>query len=160
MRDEKGITFVNLALVIAIVIVIVIGIVVTAKKKVENVGLIDLKTDMLLIQGKIKLLNDNVLIKKEGAELIGTNMSENSENESVKAILDKKVISSEEDDYNGYYMLSQEDLEKLELAEDISMEEDNEIVVNYATGEVIYLKGYEDKEGKIFYRLSEIKNLN
>lgn len=160
MKSERGITFLNLTIVIGIVIVVVMGITAIAKRKVKNVGLVDLKTDMLLIQGKIKLLNDNVIIKKEGAELVGTNMSENPDNEETKEILENNIVSVEDANYNGYYILSQEDLEKLELAEEINLTEENKIVVNYATGEVIYTKGYKDKEGKIYYRLSEIMDLN
>lgn len=158
MKNEKGLTYTKL---LVIVVILIIGSIVAYKisnKIILNQKLNNIKTDMLLIQGKSKLISDDVAIKKEGAELIGISISENMEEEHIKHILEKQIIWAEDADFNGYYLLSKENLNQMELS-DINIDEDNEVIVNYATGEVIYTKEFVDKDGKIYHKLSELQDV-
>ena len=43
---------------------------------------------------------------------------------------------------------------------DVDVEGDNNYAVDYKNDEVYYLKGIKDKDGKTYYKLSEISKLD
>ena len=96
---------------------------------------------------------DNTKIEEvKGQKLKGTALDACAEN--IKKEAKKAGIQDTKD----YYYLSQEDLNSMGV--NIQVEEDTYYLVkyNFEDTEVVYTKGYEH-EGKIYYKLSELKNI-
>ena len=161
----------TITLIIAIIIIITIGITIATvmKKAIEQTELQDLRTNMLLIQGKAKTYTENVSVEtanlKEDKEEDNTKIAEVKNqklkgtaiencNEDIKNATKKAGI----EDTKDYYYLSQEDIKSMGI--NITVEEGTYYLVkyNFEDTEVVYTKGYEYKD-KIYYKLSEIKNI-
>ena len=112
------------------------------------------ETDMLLIQGKIKVISQESTIQKNEELLQGKKLSENLENEEIKKLLQNKIISEEESDFTKYYILEKTDLEELGLSS-IELTE-GYYIVNYETYEVIYTSGVKI-DNNYYYKLSELQ---
>lgn len=152
MKKENAMT--HITLVIWIVIIIVIGYLSinfilkeTEKGKVEN-----LKTDMLLVQGKIKVIEQENEMNKEENPLKGLKVSENLEDEKIKILIENKVINVEEENFDKYYIINSEVLNELKLQNNLKGEY---YIVNYKTYEIIYSKGIEI-EKEMHYSLTQI----
>ena len=160
---------INLIIALIIIISIAVLIVTVYKKVIQETTLQDLRTNLLLIQGKAKTYTENVSVETanldeakeedntkiqevKGQKLKGTaleNCAGNIKNEAKKAGIQ---------DTKDYYYLSQEDLNSMGV--NIQVEEDTYYLVKYdfEDTEVVYTKGYEH-EGKIYYKLSELKDI-
>lgn len=152
MRKQNGMS--HITLVFAIIIIIVIGVVGTRiilkenkNRKIENVT-----TDMLLVQGKIKVIAQENEMNKDENTLIGKSLSENLEDEKIKALVDSKVINTETEDMDKYYIIDGETINSLNLENNLDGEY---YIVNYKTYEIIYSKGIEI-DGKMHYTLTEL----
>lgn len=156
MKSQNGKSQLLLIIAVLLIIVASIYIVNLVKEQLNKKTISDYETDMLMIQGKTKIIDEEVNMKKEGIVLEGKKISENIEKEEIKQILDKKLISQEEENFEKYYMLENEDLEKIGLS-NIKLET-GFYIINYTTDEVIYSEGISDGKN-IYYKLSEIKEL-
>ena len=151
MRKQNGMSYITLVLwVIVIIAVGVIGVKLLSdegkKREIENVT-----TDMLLIQGKIKVISQENEMNEEENPLIGKKLSENLEDEKVKKLIDNKVINVEES-LEKYYIIDTEIIKTLNLEDNL---EGEYYIVNYETYEIIYSKGIEI-EGQMHYTLTEL----
>ena len=166
MESKKVLTLIML---IMIIIAIATVIAIVCKKAFDKTNLEDLRTNMLLIQGKAKTYTENVSVetanldeKKEedntkisevkNQKLKGTAL-ENCE-ENIKLEAKKAGI----EDTKDFYYLSEDDL--IEMGINIKVKEGEYYLVkyNFEDTEVVYTKGYEYKD-KLYYKLSEIKNI-
>ena len=160
-----------ISLIIAIIIIITIsvGIGIFVKKATEETSLQDLRTNMLLIQGKAKTYTENVSVET-------VNLDEEKEEDSTKIeeVKDQKLKgtalencdeaiknaakNARIEDAKEYYYLSQEDLNNMGI--NIKVEKDAYYLVkyNFEDTEVVYTKGYKYKD-EIYYKLSEMKNI-
>ena len=152
MKRENGMA--HITLVIWIIVIIIIGYLginfilkETGKGKVEN-----LKTDMLLVQAKIKVIEQENEMNKEENPLKGLKVSENLEDENVKSLIENKVINIEDENFDKYYIINSETLNELKLQDNLKGEY---YIVNYKTYEIIYSKGIEI-ENEMHYSLTEI----
>jgi len=160
-----------LALIMAVIVIIAIATVITyvCKKAFDKTNLEDLRTNMLLIQGRAKTYTENVSVETanldeqkeedntkieevKGQKLKGTvleNCDENIKTEAKKAGIE---------DTKDFYYLSSEDLKDMGI--NIRLKENEYYLVkyNFEDTEVVYTKGYEYKD-KTYYKLSEIKNI-
>ena len=68
------------------------------------------KTDMLLVEWKAKDVIEKQTVKGEEKTYIGTKVSEMKEDTLIKEFLNQNIISEEE--YEKYYVLTDEDLAK------------------------------------------------
>lgn len=160
-----------LTLIAAIIIIIAISVVISVvwKSAWEETKLQDLRTNMLLIQGKAKTYTENVSVETanldEAKEEDSTKIAEVKDqklkgtalencDDSVKNAAKKAGI----EDAKDYYYLSQEDLKQMGIS--IEVEEDTYYLVkyNFEDTEVVYTKGYEYQD-KLYYKLSELKNI-
>lgn len=144
-----------------IAFVIMLGIVLISccfiKEKYENERVETIKTDMLLVEAKIKMIEEEVNMKKKGVSYVGTKASDMEEDEEIKKLVEGEIIDLKSKKHN-YYVLNQENLQELELTE---VELTNGYyVVDYATEEVILTSGICDKEGNMIYKLSDIKEMS
>lgn len=112
----------------------------------------DKKTDLLLIQAKIKLIKGKSDVNSNTDEYVGVKVSE-SDNESIKEFL--RNIQILDSDFEKFYILSYQDFEKMGIVSELKDIEDNNYIINYETAEVIYVKGVS-VDNEIKYKLSEI----
>ena len=123
------------------------------KSRIENV-----KTNMLLVQGKIKVLQESSVAKKDESILKGKNVADNAENEKVKEMLEKGVISTQDESYDKYYIVDQDTLTQMQI-EGIVFGEGNFYIVNYATNEILWTQGITI-DGVTYYKLSDLEKLD
>lgn len=144
MKDnEVGRIAIKLIFAIILIIIFFTGGTLVVKKLWKDNNEKDIKTDLLYIQSKCKIIYDKHIINKE-EPLIGEKINQYIENEKINEIINE---SDKE-----WYKLKQEDLNK--IGEGHLKEEDG-YIVNYETEEIIYATGIKKKD-KIVYKLSEI----
>lgn len=78
-------------------------------------------------------------------------MTEVTDNKEVEKLLSENKI----EDSENCYLLLQNDLNEMGLEK---VKQDSGYIVNYETNEIIYVKGFENKD-KTYYKLSEMKDL-
>jgi hypothetical protein len=114
----------------------------------------DIKTDMLMIEGKIKSIKAESEISNNQEKYVGTKVSEANDTE-VNNVMQQLQINQEE--LQNYYILNKESFEKMGLAD--SIKDDDEYIVNYTNSDVIYVKGIK-LNNEIKYKLSDIIDKN
>jgi len=157
MKNQKGMGHLMLIICIAIIIIGVIGIIYLLRENIQKEKLETYQTDMLLIQGKVKVISQEATIQKKEELLKGRKLSDSLEEEQVKKLLDNNIITQEETSFEKYYILEQSHLEEMGL-NNIKLQE-GYYIVNYDTDEIIYSNGITIGE-KTFYKLSELENQN
>lgn len=156
MKNQKGMGHLMLMIWIVVIVLAIVGIGYFAKEEMKKVKIETYETDMLLIQGKAKVISQESAIQKKEELLKGKKLEEHLEENEIKELLEKQVISQEEAAFSKYYMLEHETLEEMGL-ENISLKE-GYYIVNYDTDEVIYAKGIKIGND-MYYKLSELKAL-
>lgn len=154
MKNQKGMGHLMLILCIAIILFIIVALVCVGKIQLQNQILETYQTDMLLIQGKVKVLSKEATMQKKEEILIGKKIEESLEEESIKKLLENGIISKEEENFSKYYLLEKANLEEMGLTT-IKLRK-GYFIVNYETDEVIYSEGIASN-GKTYYKLSELK---
>ena len=150
---NKGI-FKTLRFFIIICAIIVVGVFIAQKgfKMLRLKENDDIKTDLLLIQAKVKVIKGKSDVSANTEAYVGTKVSE-SDNGDMKDFL--KNINIQEPDFEKYYILSNQDFEAMEILGELKNPEENSFVVNYDDAEVIYKNGVETESGTK-YKVSEI----
>lgn len=146
--------FRTIRLFIIIAIIVAIGAVGLnyALKSLKQKQNDDIRTDLLLIQAKTKVIKGKAEVNSNTEAYVGTKISEYFDND-VKEFL--KNIQINESQFEKYYILSMQDLEKMGIFGELKNTEDNQYIVNYETADVIYIKGIEEN-GNIKYKISDI----
>ena len=139
-----------LKLIIAFIIILVVGIFLfnIGTKKMQERKNDDIKTDMLMIEGKIKSIKAESEISNNQEKYVGTKVSEANDTD-VNNVMQQLQINQEE--LQNYYILNKESFEKMGLAD--SIKDDDEYIVNYTNSDVIYVN-------EIKYKLSDIIDKN
>ncbi len=152
MKSEKGLTLLSTLFLVIIIAIIAFGIVYIARMEVDKEKTEDIKTNMLLVQAKIKTISGKYILEKKEDVLVGTKLSEMKE-ENIKQFLEKELFDQNEKN-KKYYVINQENLNELQL-EKVTLEEGNYYIVEYTTSEVYYTKGFQDENGNTHYKASE-----
>ena len=155
MREEKGMTYLTLLIVLVILAIVIVAIVFFIKGEYQQETIEDRKTNLLLVEGKVTMLEEMVVAKREGAAYIGKKVADNKENEKIKNLLEKGIIAEEEENFDSYYLLEKEDLDALGLSQ-LELKEGEAYVVNYKTGEVMMTVPVTI-ENTEYYTLSSIR---
>lgn len=145
-------TYAKTIFIILLIIAIAIGITNYLKNEYDIEQLETIKTDMLLIQSKIKIVAEKVKIKEKDATYIGIKINKETENEEIKILQEKGTIDLNSKDVN-YYILEQSHLDELGLSN--IMLEEGFYIVEYTSNEIVYSNGVEDNNGNRLYKLSE-----
>ena len=123
--------------------------------KDENVKTVD--NIMVSIQIKVKNLGDKYIAKgKDATILVGSKVQEHLEDAKIKNLLDREVIKQDEENFDLYYYLTKAEVAGLIGEDNAKISNDEYMVVNYTTNEVIYTAGYVI-DGKFYYKLSDIQ---
>lgn len=153
MKSQKGMSHKMLIICIFALIVLTISIVYFINNQMKNEKIQTYETNMLLIQGKSKVLSQESTMQKNEEILKGEKLADKLEEEKVKELINKEVISEEEENFQKYYIWNKEVLNDVGL-ENIYLE-NGLYIVNYETDEIIYSEGITIKD-KVYYKLSEI----
>ncbi len=158
MKNEKGMTLVTTVILVVVIAALVFAIVYYARMQYAKERLEDIKTDLLLVQAKVKnIQGEYTLEKNKEAVLEGTKLADMKEDEVIKKFLEQENLDLEAKD-KKYYVLNKENLEKLDLGK-VELEENTYYIVEYNTNDVYYTKGFTYSDGKTYYELKEIENL-
>lgn len=152
MKPEYFKTYVKTFLIILLICAIAIGVVYFLKNEYDGEQLETIKTNMLLIEGKTKVIAEKVRIKEKDSTYVGTKIEKETEDDKIKELQEKNVIDLNAKDVK-YYILNQSNLEELGLS-NIHLEE-GFYIVEYSSNEIIYSEGVEDRNGSRLYKLSE-----
>ena len=157
MKSEKAMGNVTLFISIVIIILIVAAILYGGYILIEERNIENYQTDMLMLQGKVKILSQEAIMEKKDELLKGKKVSENIEDENIKRLIENKVISQEEEAFEKYYIIEPVNLEEMGLSNIAPSE--GFYIVNYDTDEIIYSNGIVlGKE--TYYKLSQIQKRN
>lgn len=144
--------FIKFFIIITVIIVLIVLVGRAGIKMLEEKKYIDIETDLLLIQAKVKIIKGKSDVNANTDAYVGTKISEANSDE-IKNIFSK--IGLTEEDKEKYYVLYHQDFEEMGIANDLKNKKDGEFIVNYDTAEVIYIKGVK-KNNEIKYKLSDI----
>lgn len=152
---KKIITFTVLCILIGILIFIGMKIANKGIDMVSQVDSQDASTSLLLAQAKQKVISEKAIIDNNKDGYVGEKLKDCT----IPAIEEFKtlgVIEENEENYDSYYVWSQQVLD--ELSVNVKLAENEYYIVNYDTNEVITTKGI--KIGNvIYYKLSDIKEV-
>ena len=157
MKNQKGMGHLTTTICIGIIILLILGFALIIKKEYQEEKVQNYETDMLLIQGKIKILAQEATIQKNEEILKDKKVSDNLEDGEIAKLLENNVISQDEEDFSKYYILKKDNLDEIGL-NGIRQREGN-YIVNYKTYEIIYSKGVKIEEN-VFYKLSDLQKQN
>lgn len=158
MKEEKGLTYIGMVFLIILIAILVFGAIYFFRIEQWKADLENVKTDMLLIQAKVKNVSNEQTLEKKENVLIGTKISDMEDNDTIKEFLEKDIIDIKSKK-NNYYVLDQEDLGELEI-DQVQLEDNNLCIVDYKTNEVIYTSGFLYTDGNTYYKLSDIEKLS
>lgn len=153
MRSEKGLTFISTIVLVIIIAIAVFAMIYLAKIGVKKEITENVKTDMLLVQAKVKKISGDYLLEKKEEILVGTKLEELKEDENIKEFLNKGLFELDEKG-KKYYVLNQQNLNDLSL-ENVVLEQDAYYIVEYTTSDVYYTKGYMDEKEQMHYKAKE-----
>ena len=157
LKKEDGLTYIAMIFIIVLIALIVFAVIYFARMQISKENLETLKTNLLLIQGKVELVSQHVDMKEKDVKLTGTKLADMKEDEVIKAFLEKQIIDSESKD-SDFYVLKEQDLKDLELS-NIQMESGMYYIVDYKTNDIITTKGYTATDGQTYYKLTDIEKL-
>lgn len=151
-KKSTGLSYLKVAIIIVLLIFLALFTTKRVKKYVKNEEWEDQKTKILLVEGKAKLIEDDMQIEKEGAQYVGIQFSENLENEYIAKILELSIVQNNEDELKDTYLITKNNINELEL-QDVELDENSFYIINYKKCDIIYI---EDLNNGIYYDISQI----
>ena len=156
MKSQKGLTLAGTIFFVLIIAFIVFGVVYYVRMQTTKEELEDMKTDLLLVQAKVKKISSDYILEKKDEILIGTKLADLKDEPAIQEFLNQNSIDTEEKD-KRYYAINQQNLNEMGLPQ-VKLEENAYYVVEYTDGEVYYTKGYE-LAGSSYYDIDNIEGL-
>ena len=152
IKQNKGITLVMLVITVVILIILATVSINIGTSMIKKVNVENIRTNMLLIQAQVKTIHEKHHFDEENNPLKGEEVTLTEDD-----IAKYQVETQSEDGQTEYqfYKLSVDDLNSMNL-NSIKINEGDEYIVNYDTQEIIYTKGVEGEEGKIYYTLTQM----
>lgn len=137
-----------------ILVIILLVLVYYIRENLEIEKLNNIETNLLLVQAKINNIKVNSQVNNN-EPFVGKKVSECENSNFIKELIDKHIIS--QDECYKYYVFDKNILYENEL-QDAILENNEYILVNYETGEILLSKPFIYKKSK-YYKLSEIKQI-
>lgn len=152
MNKEEGMGIIAIILVIIIIIGLGFLAYFFIKNSVNENKIVDIEANMLLIQGKCKVLQETSKVNNNTDNLKGRKLSEMGEDSIILEFLTKELVPG--DKLDKYYALSNDDLSAMGL--DIQNEENSYYIVNYEENTVFITGGYINTEtNEVVYKLEQ-----
>lgn len=149
---RKGIALVSLTVTIVIMLILT-GVTFATSKIIEKARIQNLATNMMLIQTKVKIINERIAFNGDTSIYVGKKLKNQTNKDSIA----NGVLTSGELQSDSYYIYDRETLNSIGL-EGIKLAENEVFIVNYDTCEIIWPKGLTNEDGVVVYKLSEIVN--
>ena len=156
MKSQKGLTLAGTIFFVLIIAFIVFGVVYYVRMQTAKEELEDMKTDMLLVQAKVKKISSDYILESKDEVLIGTKLAEVKDEPAIQEFLNQNSIDAEEKG-KKYYVINQQNLDEIGLSQ-VKLEENAYYIVEYTDGAVYYTKGYE-LAGNNYYDINNIEEL-
>ncbi len=137
-----------------ILVIILLILVYYIRENLEIEKLNTIETNLLLVQAKINNIKVNSQVNNN-EPFVGKKVSECENSNFIKELIDKHIIS--QDECYKYYVFDKNILYENEL-QDAILENNEYILVNYETGEILLSKPFIYKKSE-YYKLSEIKQI-
>lgn len=137
-----------------ILVIILLVLVYYIRENLEIEKLNNIETNLLLVQAKINNIKVNSQVNNN-EPFVGKKVSECENSNFIKELIDKHIIS--QDECYKYYVFDKNILYENEL-QDAILENNEYILVNYETGEILLSKPFIYKKSE-YYKLSEIKQI-
>ena len=153
MKSENGLSFIGTIILVIIIAVITFGVVYFVRIQADKEKAEDIKTNMLLVQAKVKKISGDYILEEKDEVLVGTKLSEMQDEQPIKDFLSKELFDADEKD-KKYYVLNQQNLNDMGL-DNVVLEENAYYIVDYTSSEVYYTNGYLDETGNLHYSVSE-----
>ena len=134
MKSEKGLTFFGTIILVVVIALIAFAVVYFTRMEVDKEKAEDIKTDMLLVQAKVKKIYGDYTLEKKEDVLVGTKLTEMKEEEIIKEFLEKELFDPYEKN-KEYYVLNQQNLNDLDLGK-VILEDGSYYIVEYTSSEV------------------------
>ncbi len=145
---------VKLLIVFILIVIVIINVVKYINKEIHKKENDDIVTNMLIIQGKTRLINGEAEVSNNKDNYVGAKLSE-YQDQSLRDFT--RGIGIEESSFEDFYVLNREHLSSMGILGELKNVKDYEYIVNYKDKEVIYINGiYVDNNVK--YKLSDIIN--
>ena len=154
MKKENGLTHMTTIFLVIIILVLILVAVRFVELQYKNEESETIKTNMLAIQGKAKIIAEEEKALKK--ELAGIKISDKKEEENIKKLLEQQNITIDEN--SKYYVLDKENLNAIGLG-NIELELDQYYIVNYDNLEILYTKRVQIGD-TVLYKLSDFNKLN
>lgn len=132
-----------LLLLLVLVVIISGGIYFTINQFKSN-DFENLNTNLLQIQAKIKNIKEKTLVEENKELLIG------------QAVPEELLTRFNLSDSESLRILSNGDLNELGLS---NIDADMKYIVDYESGEIYYVDGFQDKNGQTYHKLSEMNTI-
>ena len=156
VNKEKGVSIITLIITVILLIIITGLVVYTGMEMIDEVNRAELVVNMSMIQTKVKTINEKYNFEgNDTSVFIGTKMTD-----VIK--LPENIIKMQQtinEDLSLYYLLTNDDLSKMNLEFIKNRNEENIYLVNYTTNEIIYINGFKYKSDNLLYKLSDIRNI-
>lgn len=150
MRQEQGLGRIMTILFLVIILLAIGASMYFLQTQYHAETVETAKTEMLALQGKVKMVARENVMDKEGHPLLGELLEGQEETEWVKTLVQEGIIPAT----TGIYKVTQTELGILEL-NTITLEEGEYFLVNYEEAEV-YFYAKQDKESYTWYQLSAL----
>ena len=114
MKSQKGLTLAGTIFFVLIIAFIVFGVVYYVRMQTTKEELEDMKTDLLLVQAKVKKISSDYILEKKDEILIGTKLTDIKDEPIIQEFLNNNSINIEEKD-KKYYAINQQNLDEMGL---------------------------------------------
>lgn len=152
MKNNKGITLQVLILTI-IIMMILAGVSINIGFSMnKNILMKEVSTNLLLIKAKIQTIAEKHNFDNAN-ELIGEKITTENITDEINNLIGNGVITLNNIDEEEIYLLTQDNLNEFGLE---TLNADDGYLVNYTNNEVIYIKGVQNEENNIVYKLSDM----
>lgn len=138
--------FFKWSLIVVVLVIVVIAAIHFAEGEFDKNAKEDVKTEMLQVQAKSKIVLEKYHVDKENG-LKGEKMEDASLEEQFNIT-----------DISKFYKWTKDTLQEEGIKEPV-INENEYYLINYDTEEVVYSAGYKAEDGNIYYKLSDIKNI-
>lgn len=151
-KNNKGITIIALIVTIIIMMILASVTIEFGTGEIQRAKLEDIKTTMLLIQGRAKIVAEK---ESFGESYDNTGMVKLADATSYN-ISNLQSIFNSLGDTSNLYIWEQTAMDNNNI--DVEITTEDFFVVDYSTGEVYYSLGYT-YEGNTYYSLTDMQNI-
>lgn len=168
MKNNKGVTLIVLSITIIVLLIIAAISIYNGVEMIQRAKLEELRTNMLLIEAKVREYVEEVNFK------MGPLNDEAKKEEAINSVYVEKakmqkgsesgiVISTDIGvNLDECYVLTNESLEVMALNK-IEVEEGEAYIIKFdevnVTAEIYNTDGFKSKDGKIYYSLTDLENI-